>query len=120
MKDFRLIKILRTFSKVEMKSFGKFVNSPFFNTSKATMQLLQALKKYYPAFSGVGLTREKLFAEVYGERKYSSVLLNKLASNLIKLSLEFITISNNPLKQYSLLRGLRKKSLGSQLADLIL
>lgn len=113
MKDFRLIKILRTFSKTEMKSFVKFVNSPFFNTSKATVQLLNALNKFYPSFSGNTLTRQKLFAEIYGNRKFSSVLLNKLASNLIKLSLEFITVSNNPLKQYSLLRGLRKKRLGS-------
>ena len=112
MKDFQLIKILRTFSGAEMKSFGKFVNSPFYNTSKATVQLLNELNKFYPAYTGEALTRQNLFAAVYSERKYSSVLLNKLASNLIKLSLEFLTVTNNPLKQYSLLRGLRKKRLG--------
>ncbi len=113
MKDFQLIIILRTFSKAEMAAFERFVNSPYYNTSTATAQLLAALKKFYPDFSGNDLTKEGLFAEVYAGRKYNRVLLNKLASNLIKLSLEFLTVSNNPLKPYSLLRGLRKKGLGS-------
>ena len=111
MKDFQLIKILKTFSKDEMKSFRKFVNSPFFNTSKSTVQLFSALNDFYPNFSSEKMNRQGLFSRVYGNRKYSAVLFNKLASNLIKLSLEFIRITNNPLKQYSLLRGLRKKRL---------
>lgn len=113
MKDFQIIKILRRFSKPEMKSFGKFVNSPYYNTSEATSKLFDALKIYYPDFSGERLTKQRLFEEVYGNRKYSNELFNKLASNLIKLSLEFITVTNNTLKQYALVRGLRKKQLGS-------
>lgn len=113
MKDFQIIRILRTFSGPEMRSFGKFVNSPFYNTSRATVLLYKALNKFYPSFSDAGLTRENLFEEVYGNRKYNRVLLNKLASNLIKLSMEFITVTSNPLKPYSLLRGLRKKQLGN-------
>ena len=113
MKDFQLVKILRTFSRAELRSFVKFVNSPFYNTSKATSQLLQAITKFHPSFSAEDLTRQNLFAEVYGSRKYSRVLFNKLASNLIKLSLEFLTVTGNPLKQYSLLRELRRKQLGS-------
>lgn len=111
MKDFQLIKILKTFSGDEMKSFGKFVNSPFFNTSKSTAQLFSALNDFYPNFSSEKLNRQDLFSRVYRNRKYNAVLFNKLASNLIKLSLEFIRITNDPLKQYSLLRGLRKKRL---------
>jgi hypothetical protein len=113
MKDFQIIKILRRFSGAEMKSFRKFVNSPYYNTSEGTSKLFDALKIYYPEFSGERLTKQNLFAEVYGKRKYNNDLFNKLASNLIKLSLKFITETNNTFEQYALLRGLRKKQLGS-------
>ena len=113
MKNSQLIIILKTFSKPELRAFGRFVSSPYFNTSEATTKLFGELIKFYPDFSASGLTKELLFAEVYGKRKYSNLLFNKLVSNLIKLSLEYLTVSNNPLKQYSLLRGPRKKQLGS-------
>ncbi|MEO8512985.1 MAG: hypothetical protein ABI543_05470 [Ignavibacteria bacterium] len=111
MKNSQIIKILSAFTKPELRSFGRFVNSPFYNTSEATTKLFNVIKKFYPDFSGDGLAKKDLFAEVYGNRKYSNLLFNKLVSNLIKLSLEFIATTNNPLKRYSLLRGLRKKRL---------
>lgn len=113
MKNSQIIKILRTFSRAEIKSFEKFVNSPYYNTSSATAGLFDALRSFYPEFSGEHLTRQRLFKDVYGNRNYSNVLFNKLSSNLIKLSLEFITLTNNTLPKYALLRGLRKKGLGS-------
>jgi hypothetical protein len=111
MKNSQIVKILRTFSKAEIKSFGIFVNSPFFNTSEATVKLLGAINRFFPDFSGADFTKQKLFAQVYGKRKYSNELFNKLISNLIKLSLEFIAVNNHSTKQHSLLRGLRKKKL---------
>jgi hypothetical protein len=111
MKDSQAVKILRTFSKKEMKSFEKYLSSPYFNTSEATLKLFIVIKDFYPEFIGPHFTKEKLFARVYGKRKYSKDLMNKLASNLIKLSLGFIAINNNTLEQYNLLRGLRQKKL---------
>ncbi len=113
MKDSQIIKILRTFTDQEMRSFGKFVNSPYYNTSEATSKLFTALKGFYPAFNDINLTKQNLFKMVYGRRTYNNLLINKLSSNLIKLSLEYIAESNNSLKKYALLRGLRKKRLGS-------
>ncbi len=113
MKDSQIIKILRTFSKPEMRSFERFVNSPYYNTSESTSKLFAALRNFYPAFSDESLTRQRLFASIYGRRIYSNELFNKLSSNLLKLSLEFISVTNNTLKHYNLLRGLRKKRLGS-------
>lgn len=111
MKDSRLIKILKTFSKSEMRSFEKFVLSPFYNTSEATSKLFGLIKNFYPDFNSRDFTKEKLYEGIYGKRKFSNELINKLVSNLIGLSLNYIAVSNNSLKQYNLLRGLRKKRL---------
>lgn len=113
MKDSQIIKILRTFTEPEIRAFERFVHSPYFNTSEATRKLFSAMKIHYPGFSEGNLTKQKLFAAVYGKREYNNLLFNKLSSNLIKLSLEFITLTNSTLQKYALLRGLRKKGLGS-------
>jgi hypothetical protein len=91
MENSSLIKILKTFSKEEMKAFERFVNSSYFNTSEATALLYKEIKKYYPLFEDKGLGKESLFKKVYGKQKYSEELIRKLVSNLIKLSEEFIT-----------------------------
>jgi hypothetical protein len=113
LKDSLIIKILGTFTEPEIRAFEKFVNSPYFNTSEATTKLFGAMKTYYPWFSDENLTKQKLFISVYGKREFNNLLFNKLSSNLIKLSLEFLTLRNNSLEKYALLRGLRKKGLGS-------
>lgn len=111
MENSQAVKILRTFTKPELRSFEKFVNSPYYNTSQATAQLFSALKKFYPAFSGPGLGKEKLFERIYGKRKFSLALFEKLSSNLLKLSENFISDSVRSYNDYTLLYGLRKKKL---------
>src|SRR5690349_9138914 len=91
MHNSSLFSILKTFSKTEIKSFGKFVDSPYFNTSEATALLFHEVRKFYPLFESDELTKEALFIKVYGNGKYSEDLMRKLISNLIKLSEEFIT-----------------------------
>jgi hypothetical protein len=116
-----LIKILVSFTEEEMKAFGKFVNSPYFNTSDATAKLFREITKFYPEFSDKNFTKEYLFTKVYG-KKYNESLLRKLVSNLIKLTAEFLKIHGkfdseefelNLLQEYSrrsLLNHFEKKA----------
>jgi hypothetical protein len=90
MENSKLVKILKTLSKKELKSFGRLVVSPYFNTSLATAKLFRELKKFYPSFRYKNFKREFLFSRVYGKRRYNEVLFRKLVSNLIKLSEEFL------------------------------
>ena len=94
MQNSSLTRVLKNFSKDEFKSFGKFVHSPYFNTSEATILLFEEMKKFYPLFAKKDFTRENLFHAVYGDKDYRDELLRKLISNLIKLSEEFIFINN--------------------------
>ncbi len=114
MKDSQLIKTLAEFTKKEMRYFEKFVNSPFFNTSAATVKLFYAVKEFYPSFSAEELRSELLFKKIYGSRKFSLTLFNKLSSNLIKLTERFISETNQVYAPHGLLLGLRKKKLGNR------
>lgn len=100
-----------------MKSFEKFVESPYFNTSEATTQLCRELRQYHPKFEDPALEKSQLFVKIYGKKKYSEELIRKLASNLIKLTEEFITQEKlKELKYYKqnfMLNGLLDRKLTS-------
>ena len=113
LKDSHLVKILCTFTKPELRSFGRLVNSPYFNTSSQTTLLYGEIKKFYPRFAGAEFTREKLFAKIYPGKKFSKDLMNRLVSNLIALAEEFILLNSNPYRKQNLLLGLRKRKLHS-------
>lgn len=114
MKDSQLIKTLAEFTKTEMRNFEKFVNSPYFNTSAATVKLFYAVKEFYPSFSSDQLRSDLLFKKIYGSRKFSLTLFNKLSSNLIKLTEGFISQTNQVYTPHGLLYGLRKKKLNNR------
>lgn len=115
MQNSSLFNILKTFSKPEIRLFGKFVDSPYFNTSEATALLFHEVRKFYPLFESEELSKEALFIKVYRNEKYSEELMRKLISNLIKLSKEFITQEKlKELKYYKsnfMLNGLLDRKL---------
>lgn len=101
-----VIDLLKSFSSSEVEQFRKFINSPFFNTSKKMVLLFESLVKYYPAFNDLSLTKESLYKEISaGEkfkdstiRDYLSILLELLAKYLIQVSL-----GNKSLEKYDYL-----------------
>ena len=114
MKDFQVTKTFSGFTKKEMKLFEKFVNSPFFNTSKATVKLFYAINDFYPEFKTENISREVLFGRIYPNRKFNPVLFNRLSSNLIALQENFIEQCSRQFQPYRRLNGLRRKKLNNR------
>ena len=71
MKNSRLIKILKTFSKEEFREFEKFTASPYFSTGRNLVPFLNILKKYYPAFDSDEFTNEKIFSGLFPGKKFN-------------------------------------------------
>mgnify|MGYP003460519483 FL=1 len=121
MQNSSITKILKNFSKEEIKEFGRFVSSPYFNTSEATTLLFEELKKHYPLFNKKDYSRENLFSAVYGSRVYNYELLRKLISNLIILTEEFIFIktirSDKALKKITVLDNINQYGSGSSIEN---
>lgn len=93
MKNFSIIKILKTLSTVEIKDFDKFVRSPYFGGSEYLNKFWQEIKKYYPDFDDDKISRERIFKRLYPGKAYDDATIRKLASALFKMSEEFISIS---------------------------
>jgi len=100
MHDTRLIKILRTLDADEFKNFGKFLNSPYFSTGRDLTSLYKELKKFFPAFSGNGLEKEKIFSRL-GKGKYNEQLMRIMISDMYRMAVEYLRIlavNESPVK----------------------
>src|SRR5262245_14354555 len=90
MKNTKLVNILKTFSKEEMKEFEKFVCSPYHNTGKNCMPLIKQLQKFYPEFESDVLTYENLYKKLYPGKKFNKQVMWNLTSAAEKMADEFI------------------------------
>lgn len=90
MKNSKLIKILKTFSKEEIKEFEKLINSPFFSTGRNLLPFFKAVKRFYPDFNDDRLTDEHIFKFLYPGKPYKKSTMGKLNADLMKLGLEYL------------------------------
>lgn len=61
----KLIQILSAIDNTQFRDFGKFVNSPYFNSNKKVCEFYEILKIYYPDFNAPDLTLEIVFKRLY-------------------------------------------------------
>ncbi len=93
MTNSKVIQVLKTFSKQEIKEFDKFISSPYFGCRKFVAGFFKILKKYHPEFRPEDINKERLFDEMYKGRKYNDGLMRRIFSEILKYSEEYIMIS---------------------------
>jgi hypothetical protein len=106
MKGTKLINLLRTFSSDEIKSFEKFIASPYFNSVKNYIKLLKELKKFYPEFKSDKLTNENLHKKLYPGKKFNKQVMWNQISAMEKMAKEFleqVALRKNKLERMELL-----------------
>ena len=115
-KTSQLFEVLRSMNKEEFREFGKFVNSPFFNSRSEVSRLYETIRKYHPSINSNDLTTEKLFKKVYPGKKYNDATMRKLFSLMLNLAVNFFAVSGSRSGEidYNLkmLDKLREKNLG--------
>ena len=90
MKDSRLIEILSSFSKAEIKSFGKYINSPYVKFERDVRGLFSIVSKHYPAFQSSLPGKEKMYKALFPGEKYNSAKFANITSELTRLAEEFL------------------------------
>ena len=89
-KKTKLIRLLKTFSPLEWKRFGRFVQSPYHNSNQTIIKFYTVLKKFFPFESEDGLGQESLFKKVFGKEEFKSSKLQNLCSDLYGLAEDFL------------------------------
>lgn len=80
----KLYRTLSSLSIFERKSVVKFFASPYFNTNTVLVDLLAILEKAIQSDDDT-LTKESVWQDLYGSKKYSDVKYRKLFSDGLKI-----------------------------------
>ncbi|MBK8553976.1 MAG: hypothetical protein IPL53_24190 [Ignavibacteria bacterium] len=103
MKKSKLLTLLSSFSKEEMKNFEKFIESPYFNKERNFKPLYNILKRHHPAFDSTLFTEERIFKKLYPGKVYdrrSSVSLRVIESQLTNLAEKFLVYNGFETGKY--------------------
>ena len=114
----KLIPILKSFSKDEIREFDKFLDSPFFGCKKFVLNFYREIINYYPEFKDKDIAKDKIFKKLYGEKKYNDALVRRIISDLIRFSEEYMAYKNfrnrKTFRNTCLLNELRVRDLEDQ------
>ena len=81
MFKYKFLNLLDAFSDEEFKSFGKFIQSPFFNESKKLTDLYFFLKKYFNNHSLEKINLVMIHENIFVDEKYNYTKTRKLLSD---------------------------------------
>ncbi len=93
MHNSKILQIIGTFERKELREFGKFLNSPYFvdgRTQNQVLALFLHIQKYWPDMEHPQLKREKVYPKLYPGEKVVVSKLEKLMSRLLALLRDFI------------------------------
>lgn len=97
----KLISLLGEFSKNEIRAFGDFVRSPFFNNENVLRDLYLILWKEHPSFSGKNFTKENVFGNLFPGKKYNDSVLRNTFSKMMTLTEKFLAVKNFTSDQFT-------------------
>ncbi|MEO8210131.1 MAG: hypothetical protein ABI840_06190 [bacterium] len=78
----RIVNILKTFSKLDIKRFRNFLNSPFFNRSEKLVKFYEALIVFYPLFDSKFLNEKRLIKKISPDLVFNKSTVLNLFSDL--------------------------------------
>lgn len=115
MKGSKLILLLKTFNSKELRAFGDYLKSPFFNKNKELVDLFFYLKKCAPLFAEKKIKKDLVYKRVFQKSNIDVKHLHYVMSFLLKLAEEFVSHieyqGHNGLPDYHLLVALSKRNL---------
>ena len=99
----------------ELREFGDYVRSPFFNKNESVCRLYDYIALKYPDFDDEILNKEIIFKKLFPGAKYNESFVKTLIFNLSHLAedyLGYVQYSNEPLgSETHILRELEERNI---------
>lgn len=115
MQQSKLLTVLRSLDKKELKNFRQFLESPWFNTHEERIRLFDILAKHAPEFSSDAVAKEAVFGQMFPGEEFDAARLHHRASELFKLLEKFLVqveIERDRIQQdFMLLRATKERKL---------
>jgi len=101
----RLVSLFRSLSPQEVRQFGQFFRSPYYNATPK----MRALYKHLKAHSECSLTKgekEKFFSKAYGSESYDNKKMNNLTASLSSILQDFLLLQTMKKDTPARMKGL--------------
>lgn len=101
MEKSRLLKLLRTLSKEELRGLKKFVRTPFFNQRREVPALLDVLEKSLKTYCSLP-GKEQAYRQIFGKEEHNDHRVRLAMSFLYQLTGQFLAVQDllNDKPQY--------------------
>ncbi len=110
-----LLNIFSRFTPKEVREFGEFVISPFFNKNENVIKLYSYIRKFHPELKDKRLEKEYVYRKIFSKGEYNDGFMRTVMYNLGKLAedyLAYVNFSKNELdKGINLLEELNERKL---------
>ena len=104
MVNSNLLQLVSKLTSSELKEFGDYVRSPFFNKNEGVIKLFDYLKRHHPDFDQMNFEKEFVYKKLFPSVEYDDAFMRKLMFNLAKLVEDFLSYkfySNDKFNYYS-------------------
>ena len=108
MNNSKIVSVLRTFSKIEMKEFEKFVSSSYYNKGRNYLPLMAVLKKFHPKFDDDKLTPQYIYGILFPGKEFNRQIIWNQTSSLFHLAEEYLAhhwLKRNLFEKDALISG---------------
>ncbi len=106
MQKSKLIYLLKTFSKEELKKFDEFVCSPYFNKNSNAGKMFKYITKYSQKYESEKLYKENVYLALFPGKAYNIKIMKNLMTALLHLAERFLEqyrYEKNELGRYNCL-----------------
>lgn len=112
----RLISLFRSLDNTEVRKFGQFINSPYYqNATPKVKALYRSLKKSHPGCPFTEEDKKDLFKKIFKENQYKSQKMNNLIASLSAILQDFLILENTknnaPMRKKTLYEVYRMRNL---------
>ena len=90
MQQSKILTVLRSLTRKELKSFERFLASPWFNGHPERTRLFEILAAHAPDFDSPELDKEQVFAQLFPDEEFDTARLHHRVSELYKLLERFL------------------------------
>lgn len=112
MLELKVIRLIQALLSKELSTIEKYLSSPHISSNSECVQLFVQICKFHPDMDSPKLTKERLFAKIYGKRPYNDGKMRKLMTQLTQLIEQYLM--ETELKNSE---ELRTKLLASALSE---
>jgi len=102
----RLISLFRSLSPREVKKFGQFFQSPYYNATPKMRALYRHLKKTHPNCPFMDEDKQQLFTEIFDSEAYNLRKMNNLMASLSSILQDFMLLQNMKKDTHARTKGL--------------